>query len=684
MPGHPKLSLPLPSLLGLGDSESRVLIIYTGGKSKCGSASTTFLQPNRTIGTIGMLVNELGSYAPEPFFLTQTLRSQARFHDPEGASLFSNSGTIANYRQWTATDSIRRSGAATPVTGATGTDIQQPDLKVHSSRPIMSQSVAGGEVQKDGVYEAYLPSLVTPRSKATGGNSKRVRYAVLEVGWEEKHWLGIATEIELNYNAFDGFIVLHGTDTMCYTSSALSFLLEDLGKTVVITGAQIPLSQLRNDGIENLLGALSIAGQYIIPEVCLYFNHTLFRGNRVSKVSSFDLNAFASPNFPPLVNVGIDIVVNWSEVIRSNSMQRFRAHKDMCANVAYEPTHRHHPATLRLFPGITAPIIRAFLAPPLQGVVLETFGSGNAPQNPELLEALREACARGVIIVAISQCANGSVSDTYDTARTLVKCGVVPGGDMTPECALAKLAYLLSKPDLTPDRARKLLSVPLRGELTLPAPLMRPTTTALDSVQDLLGEILRLSQPSIPGSTSGLEAKTDASSTAPWSTTASHAGATELALIPFLMHLAVSRDDPASVTAAASHPRHPPNAYGHSVSTPTSEHPYQFAQGAPNAPLPGSLHTPLHTAALRGSARCTRALLEVGALVHVRDALDHTCLFYAARMKARDVIEVLVGAGAHLGETDKRVARGILVVGGRDEKDVWALAGFEMDTNEEV
>ncbi|KAG9124289.1 hypothetical protein FRC07_012131 [Ceratobasidium sp. 392] len=627
-----------------------------------------------------MLVNELGSYAPEPFFLTQTLRAQARFHDPEGASLFSNSGTIANYRQWTATDSTRKSGATTPVAGVASAVVQQPDLKVRSSRPIMSQNSTGGEADEDGVYEGYLPSLVTPRSKATGGNSKSVRYAVLEwhplldsSNMRPEDWLGIATEIELNYNAFDGFIILHGTDTMCYTSSALSFLLEDLGKTVIITGAQIPLSQLRNDGIENLLGALSIAGQYIIPEVCLYFNHTLFRGNRVSKVSSFDLNAFASPNFPPLVNVGIDIVVNWSEVIRSNSMQRFRAHKNMCANVA----------TLRLFPGITAPIIRAFLAPPLQGVVLETFGSGNAPQSTELLEALREACARDVIIVAISQCAKGSVSEAYDTARTLIKCGVVPGGDMTPECALAKLAYLLSKTDLTPARVRKLLSVPLRGELTLPPPLTRPTTTALDSVQDLLGEILRLSQPSISSSGSE-EAGADASNTAPWRTTAADAGATELALIPFLMHLAVSRDDPASVVAAASHPRHPPNTI--SATTPTSEQPYQFAQGASNAPLPVSLHTPLHTAALQGSARCTRALLEVGALVHVRDALDHTCLFYAARVRAREVVGILVGAGAHLGETDRRVARGILVTGamGMDERDIWALAGLEVDANEGI
>lgn len=151
-------------------------------------------------------------------------------------------------------------------------------------------------------------------------------------------------------------------------------------------------------------------------------------------------------------------------------------------------------------------------------------------------------------------------------------------------------------------------------------------------------------------------------------------------LLPYLMHLAVARDDPTSVVATASHPRHPSNPLLPSATTPTAEHPHQFAQGAPNAPLPGSLHTPLHTAALRGSARCTRALLGVGALVHVRDALDHTCLFYAARVRAREVVEVLVGAGAHLGETDRRVATGVLSTGvaGRDELEIWALAGLKL------
>ncbi|KDQ60897.1 hypothetical protein JAAARDRAFT_124749 [Jaapia argillacea MUCL 33604] len=372
--------------LSQASDESKVLVIYTGG-------------------TIGMLVSNQG-YVPEPYFLTENLRTQQRFHDPLQDSLFSNASSVEGFREWT-----------------------------------------------------HLPSLVTPRTSAAGhGLGKRIRYAILE--WnplldssniEISDWIRIATEIELNYSFFDAFVVLHGTDTMSYTSSALSFMLEDLGKTVILTGAQIPLSQLRNDAIDNLLGALVIAGQYIIPECCLYFNHTLYRGNRVSKMSSYDFNAFGSPNFPPLVNVGIDINVNWNDVIRQTSLRRFKAHK----------------ATLRLFPGITPSTVRAFLNPPIRGVVLETFGAGNAPARADLLNALKEACDRDVVIIAISQCAKGSVvSDAYETGRGLVKVGVVPGGDMTPECALTKLSYLLSKSEFSVTEVRDLVGASLRGELT--------------------------------------------------------------------------------------------------------------------------------------------------------------------------------------------------------------------------
>ncbi|KAJ2922997.1 hypothetical protein H1R20_g14095, partial [Candolleomyces eurysporus] len=276
---------------------------------------------------------------------------------------------------------------------------------------------------------------------------------------------------------------------MGYTASALSFLLEDLGKTVILTGAQIPLSQLRNDATDNLMGALSIAGNYIIPECSLYFNHTLFRGNRVTKTSSFDLNAFESPNFSPLVKVGIDIVVNWNDVIRQTGLRRFRAHKEMSA----------HVATLRLFPGISGAIIRGFCQSPIRGVVLETFGAGNAPQRRDVLDAMKEACDRGVVIVAITQCMKGAVSDDYETGRTLLQAGVVPGIDMTPECALTKLAYLLGKPELSIKEVRDLMGTPLRGELTrvsaAPGGNLDRVPENMDHIQHVLSQFLRLSRP---------------------------------------------------------------------------------------------------------------------------------------------------------------------------------------------
>ncbi|KAJ7272034.1 Asparaginase/glutaminase [Mycena haematopus] len=419
--------------------ESRVLVIYTGG-------------------TIGMLIGNRG-YVPEPFFLTETLKSQTRFHDPLQDSLFSNSGSVQGFRQF-----LSSSGRSSPVGQSPATaHFESPTLLVRSSRPIGHFATLGPNQSDapvpptcvkvaDNIYEAHLPSLITPRTSVHGGNTKSIRYAILE--WnplldssniETEDWIRLASEIEINYS-FDAFVILHGTDTMAYSASALSFLLEDLGKTVILTGAQIPLSQLRNDAVDNLMGALTIAGNYIIPECCLYFNHTLFRGNRVSKVSSYDFGAFQSPNFPPLVNVGIDITVEWNNVIRQTTLRRFKAHKRMSP----------HVATLRLFPGIATATIRAFLSPPIRGVVLESFGSGNAPQRPDLLLALKEACDRGVIIVAISQCLKGSVSDTYEAGQALAAVGVVPGSDMTPECALTKLSYLLSKPEFTVDDIRKL------------------------------------------------------------------------------------------------------------------------------------------------------------------------------------------------------------------------------------
>jgi lysophospholipase len=210
-----------------------------------------------------------------------------------------------------------------------------------------------------------LPSLVTPKSSHNG---QRIRYTVLEydplldsseMGLED--WTRMAKDIELNYTSFDAFVVLHGTDTMSYTASALSFLLENLGKSVIVTGAQVPLSELRNDAIENVLGALILASSYIIPEVGLFFASKLYRGNRSSKVSNNALAAFDSPNMAPLARVGIGIEVAWHLVERPRTVKPFRAHESMSADVAL----------LRLFPGMPTHTIKHFLKSGLSGLCIE-------------------------------------------------------------------------------------------------------------------------------------------------------------------------------------------------------------------------------------------------------------------------------------------------------------------------
>lgn len=275
-------------------------------------------------------------------------------------------------------------------------------------------------------------------------------------------WIKIAVDIEQNYRSYDAFLILHGTDTMAYTASALSFLLENLGKTVIITGSQIPLGEVRNDAHENLLGALTLAGHYVIPEVGLFFAHKLYRGNRASKVNALAFEAFDSPNIPPLATIGINVEVDWMGVWRSMEVAPFRIHRQMNPNVG----------TLRLFPGITEATARAFLAPGLlEGVVIETFGAGNAPNNrPDLHAVFAEAVERGVVLVNCSQCRRGMVSDLYATGRALANLGMVPGLDMTPECALTKLSYLLSFPEMSRSEVRHLMVQNLRGELSIPIP----------------------------------------------------------------------------------------------------------------------------------------------------------------------------------------------------------------------
>ncbi|XP_031703806.1 60 kDa lysophospholipase isoform X1 [Anarrhichthys ocellatus] len=221
-------------------------------------------------------------------------------------------------------------------------------------------------------------------------------------------WGRIGKDIEKNYENYDGFVILHGTDTMAYTASALSFMCEHLGKPIILTGSQVPIYEMRNDGRDNLLGALLIAGQFVIPEVCLYFYNKLYRGNRVTKVDAGSFNAFSSPNLAPLAVAEVDITINWDTVWRANTTAKFQVSTELNRNVGL----------LRLFPGITAATVRAFLQPPMEGVVLETYGSGNAPDNrPDLLEELKKATDSGVIIMNCTQCLRGTVSASYATGR---------------------------------------------------------------------------------------------------------------------------------------------------------------------------------------------------------------------------------------------------------------------------
>lgn len=272
-------------------------------------------------------------------------------------------------------------------------------------------------------------------------------------------WLNIANDIATHYTQYDGFVVLHGTDTMAYTASALPFMLTDLKKPVILTGAQIPLCEVRNDARKNLITALIIAANFEIPEVCLCFGNKLLRGNRAVKVDADGLDAFVSPNFPALGNLGVEIKINWDLVLPPA-----KTRKPLTVNAVNES----RVAALRLFPGISIDIIENFLQPPIRGLILETYGSGNAPEDPKLISALKTANDRGVVLVNCTQCLKGTVNmEDYATGAALAKAGVISGFDMTLEAALAKLSFLLSQ-NMSTAKIKKMMQTNMRGELTNP------------------------------------------------------------------------------------------------------------------------------------------------------------------------------------------------------------------------
>lgn len=271
-----------------------------------------------------------------------------------------------------------------------------------------------------------------------------------------KDWHLIGEYIQKNKDIYDGFVILHGTDTMAYTASALSFMLENLKKPVILTGSQLPLFETRNDARENLINAILIAGHYSIPEVCIYFNNKLFRGNRSTKIDATSFDAFVSPNFPTLGKIGTDIRIR-TDLFRPQPVADFHL----------QPLFPVAISTIRIFPGVSLEILEHVLQTPLQALVLETYGTGNAPQDEKFMGIIQNAIARGILIINCSQCSYAKVRmRNYASGSLLQQVGVISGGDMTLEAVVTKLYYLFSKRlPLADIKAQMMMN--LRGELTV-------------------------------------------------------------------------------------------------------------------------------------------------------------------------------------------------------------------------
>ena len=282
---------------------------------------------------------------------------------------------------------------------------------------------------------------------------------------EPDFWIELAQTIYKHYHLYDGFVVLIGTDTMAYTASALSFMLEDLEKPVIFTGSQLPIGMLRTDGKENFISAIEIAaakredGKPKVPEVCIFFENHLFRGNRTIKYNAEQFHAFCTPNYPILAEAGIHIKYNHSDILYPETWGKsLKIHIKICCNLAI----------LKLFPGINEQTVKSILhIPGLRAVVLETYGSGNAPTRPWLLKSLQQAVEQGIIILNVTQCQAGSVAmENYATGILLKQAGVLGGYDITTESAVAKIIFLTGQYNDN-NVIAVMLNTNMRGEISI-------------------------------------------------------------------------------------------------------------------------------------------------------------------------------------------------------------------------
>ncbi|NUM49740.1 MAG: type I asparaginase [Flavobacteriales bacterium] len=274
-------------------------------------------------------------------------------------------------------------------------------------------------------------------------------------------WSDLVKIVEKNYDKYDGFVILHGSDTMAYTASALSFMLENLNKPVILTGSQLPIGTIRTDGKENIITAIEIAaakqnGKPVVPEVAIYFEYALYRGNRTKKVNAEHFQAFASPNYPKLAEAGVHLKFN-HEYIRKPNNKKLNVHYQTNSNIA----------VLKMFPGITENYVRSVLnAHHTKAIILETFGSGNAPTEKWLLNLFKKAIHEGKIIVNVTQCIAGSVEQgKYQTSTELKKLGIIGGNDITFEAAITKLMHLLVF-QLSYTQLKKKFVTSISGEIT--------------------------------------------------------------------------------------------------------------------------------------------------------------------------------------------------------------------------